>query len=130
MKKLVLIAWFVWPVLVSAQGFVNNSYDKDGNLIVTYMGTDADNYDFIKYHTNGLKCEEGSIKDGMKHGLWKSWSEDGKLIAKAHYKNGMKTGKWVIWNDGCKQVYKIEFNRDHLISAEKLDKNGHVLAKR
>ncbi len=42
--------------------------------------------------------DRGSIKNGMREGLWIHYYEDGQLNQKGEYKNGEKEGLWVIHN--------------------------------
>lgn len=130
MKQLMVFALVFMPFLAFAQGYESNKYDAQGNLVATYNFTDSKNYDFITYHSNGKKSEEGTIRGGEKHGVWKSWNESGQLTARAKYNYGKRTGKWVIWDNGEKQVFRIGFENDNLVNATKLDDHKHVLAHR
>lgn len=56
---------------------------------------------FRSYHPNGNISTRGQYTDNKKAGLWRSWSNDKKLIDSANYKNGFVTGIGIRWfNDG------------------------------
>ena len=42
--------------------------------------------------------ERGSFMYGVKHGLWVSFHENGRLSQKGTYKNGEKQGYWVWYH--------------------------------
>jgi antitoxin component YwqK of YwqJK toxin-antitoxin module len=45
--------------------------------------------------------EQGSFKDGKKHGPWVSYNKDGQLRFASTFKNGKQDGPWVgYWNNG------------------------------
>ena len=42
--------------------------------------------------------EQGSFKNGERHGAWISYHENGQLWYEGDYKNGKKEGDWVDYN--------------------------------
>jgi len=130
MKHLIMALLFLAPGFILAQGVNKYTYDNDGHLAASYRGANTENYMFIKYHSNGLRSETGTFKNGVKHGAWKIWNEDGKLESIAHYKNGEKTGKWIIKDDAEQTTFEINFNHNQMLSALKKDTNGQVIARR
>lgn len=49
---------------------------------------------YVSYHENGVKKEEGLKARDLKTGYWKSWDENGKLTSEGRYIQGMKNGLW------------------------------------
>lgn len=128
-----VIAFFVLILLAQttyAQDADRYDYDENGNMVSSYTGKDGDNYSFVKYYTNGKKSSSGQYKNGLPNGVWKTWNEEGKLVAVARYKNGEKTGKWLVMNAEDASFYQLSFTRNHLSSAVKKDATGHIIAKR
>ena len=41
----------------------------------------------------GLR-EEGNFQQGVRHGLWKAWRDDGTLRSSGHYAHGLREGTW------------------------------------
>ncbi len=57
----------------------------------------------IQYHPNGAKSMEGPIKDGLRHGEWKSWYEDGNLWSVGIFVNGLRHGKGIVYHPNGKK---------------------------
>ena len=86
----------------------------------------------IQYHPEGVKSMEGPLKDGKRHGEWKSWYENGSLWSIGHfsyglrhgkgivyhpngqkfiegnYINGERAGKWIFWDENGRSITEIE----------------------
>src|SRR5688572_10425714 len=105
------------PMLVIGQGLNKYKYDETGKLSASYTGKDKGNYSFVQYHANGFKSSTGHFKNGEKHGVWKTWDENGKLTAVARYALGEKTGKWIIKDEMAHTTFEISFNHNHMIRA-------------
>lgn len=54
---------------------------------------------YTEYFANKSLKEQGSFVKGLKHGIWKAWDEDGKLISETNWKNGVQVPlrKVPIW---------------------------------
>jgi len=130
MKKILIQLAILIPVMAYGQGINKFNYNVDGKPTSSFTGADSENYTFKHYYSNGVKSETGIFKDGVKHGVWKTWDETGKLTSVAHYKNGEKTGKWLIKNETDNTTFEISFNHNHMLHALKKDNHGHVVAKR
>lgn len=127
--------WFVcfalsMPLWISAQNFVRFQYNTEGKIIAKYSGTNQNNFDFVKYYENGKKMMEGSYMNGKKHGLWRTWNEEGKLTAKARYKLGEKTGKWMIVDQSDKNIFFISYENNYIKEATKTKEVGRILVKK
>lgn len=48
--------------------------------------------------TKNLKME-GAFKNGLKTGIWKSWTEEGKLIDWVTWKDGLKNGEFRLYDE-------------------------------
>lgn len=130
MKKWIVCFVLSMPLVAFAQNFQRYQYNAEGKIIAVYSGTDHNNFDFVKYYDNGKKMTEGSYLDGKKHGVWKTWNEEGKLTAKARYKYGEKSGKWMIVDENDKNVFHISFENNQVKEASKTKEMGKVLVKR
>lgn len=54
---------------------------------------------FIKsFHSNQL-AEQGSFRNGLKVGVWKTWYPNGILESKQNWSNGIKSGKFYHYDD-------------------------------
>jgi hypothetical protein len=54
---------------------------------------------YTEYYINKNLKEQGSFKKGLKNGIWKSWNEDGSLVATKNWKHGSELSrkKSPIW---------------------------------
>jgi antitoxin component YwqK of YwqJK toxin-antitoxin module len=129
MQRVLIILSICLPGFLMAQGINKVTYDEVGNLSNTQYGVDGGNYTFTDYYSSGIKSSTGKFKNGEKHGTWKTWDENGKLIAVAHYKNGERTGTWII-NETDHTYFEISFSHNHLLRALKKDDHGHIVAAR
>jgi len=129
MKKALVILLAILPGFLLAQGINKVQYSVNGDIKSSIYGSDAGNYTFTHYHSSGIKSSTGKFKNGVKHGTWKTWDENGKITAVAHYRKGEKTGKWVI-SESDKTTFEISFNKNHMVHALKKDVHGNIVAKR
>ena len=129
MKRILIFLSICLPGFIMAQGINKVQYDENGKLNSALYGADASNYTFTHYYASGIKSSTGKFKDGEKHGVWKTWDENGKLTAIAHYRNGEKTGTWII-HEPDHTSFEISFSHNHLLRAFKKDDHGHVVAAR
>ncbi len=130
MKRILILTTLLLPLAIFSQGVNKFSYNVEGQLSASYIGSDNGNYTVVKYHENGVKASVGHFKNGEKHGIWKTWDSNGKLEAIAHYANGEKTGKWKIVDQADHTVFEISFSHNHMLHAWKKNEHGHVIAKR
>ncbi len=56
-----------------------------------------------KYYENGQQEMRGEFKNGVRHGKWIYWFEDGRKWTESAYENDMRVGQSVVWrNSGLK----------------------------
>ena len=48
---------------------------------------------------NGKKVVIGNVKNGMKHGIWNHWWDNGIKNVQKHYKDGKLHGEYTYWNE-------------------------------
>ncbi|NQY07265.1 MAG: hypothetical protein HRT68_14005 [Flavobacteriaceae bacterium] len=58
--------------------------------------------DYTKYYITNNLAEKGEFKRGLKHGVWKSWFENGKLKSITSWKKGTKDGIMITYNEDGK----------------------------
>lgn len=66
---------------------------------------------FETFYKNGLQLCEGNYKDGVPHGTWSFWYQDGKLAQKRNYINGKRDGIWIF----CAPSQQTEFYIDTVV---------------
>lgn len=76
------------------RGFINGQeiyYNtKTGKTLLMYTYKNSiKNGPYVIYHPSGVKWEEGSFRNGVPNGVWKSWDSDGKLLNQRTYADGV-----------------------------------------
>lgn len=95
-KDTVLYVWFRAQKLHTTQGM------SDGYLL---------NGPFKKYYHSGQIAEQGSYKNGLRIGEWKSWRESGTLIAIYHYSSGSLHGSYSLFGAEGQRVKTGTYKR-------------------
>jgi len=57
---------------------------------------------WIEWHDNGQKSTEGLFQNGLEHGKWESWDADGHLIFLEYYiyDDAVTKAEWEDWEAG------------------------------
>ena len=63
----------------------------------------------VTYHDNGRMKTERYILDGVMHGPWMIWDEDGNKLAEGHHKDGMLDGDEVRYGDDGQKTREISW---------------------
>mgnify|MGYP001308565540 CR=1 FL=1 len=58
------------------------------------MRSDKQDGPFQERYDNGQLKEEGTLKDGVRHGLWMSYYESGELRSKITWEKGLRSGPY------------------------------------
>ncbi|WP_428265905.1 toxin-antitoxin system YwqK family antitoxin [Haliangium sp.] len=58
--------------------------------------------------------EHGAYRDDLRHGIWTTWSNDGRRLAQGSYEDGERTGRWFIWNHDGVRIEALTYAREHL----------------
>lgn len=66
----------------------------------------------IKYYKNGVIEMQGMMKDGKRHGPWKSYYENGASWSETTFLNGKKNGKTITWYDNENKRYEGFYTND------------------
>ena len=54
---------------------------------------------FRSFYENGQLQSEGQYQHGAEEGLWRDFHENGQLAAEGSYHQGEEMGEWRFWND-------------------------------
>ena len=66
----------------------------------------------IFYYEGGQVASEGTFKNGLPEGLWKTYYPDGKLKSEGYKKNGLSDSTWIFYDDGGKMTWRYEYHGD------------------
>ena len=73
-----------------------------------YLAADASKWIrhglFRSYHEDGSLASEGSYEHGVEHGLWRTFHENGQLASEGIYLQGDEAEGWRFWSsDGTEE---------------------------
>ena len=105
--------------------FLSHSLIAQNEVIENQLVKTEKSYEFTRYYANGQIAQRGPIKNKKLHGVWVSYSPEGKKVSQGTFKKGKKTGKWFFWNE--EGLIEADFNENKLVSAVSWDK-GKILA--
>lgn len=111
MKTQNFLAVLMVMLIVSATAFAQESatYTKEGDLIkVTHY-----------YEGTELVKETGFFKDGVSHGKWVQYNQEGEVQIEAFYNNGKKTGTWFVWTNDGEGLYQLAYENNYLVKSHK-----------
>lgn len=61
------------------------------------------------WHENGNVESEVVYIDGDRHGIMSTWYEDGKLRYKGAYANNEKIGEWIYYDKSGKEIKRVQY---------------------
>lgn len=89
------------------------------------------NGEYVKYYKNGVVEMRGTMKDGKREGVWKSWYEDGSPWSETNFANGKKNGRTITWYDNEKKRYEGFYIDDKESSTWTFwDEQGNILSNK
>lgn len=105
MKKVLFIFSLVFGLSMSAQ---NATYtDQDGDGVIEYVLKD----------NSGKVLETGSYYNQKKVRTWTSYHPNGKKQTVARFKNGVRHGNWYMYDENGLLVFEITYKDGKKVSA-------------
>lgn len=83
-----------------ARETIVSKYENGQPRVVQQTGTKSSEIIELHYYASGKVHMQGPIVDGQRHGLWKSWYEDGILWSEGSFEQGLRHGKGVVYHPG------------------------------
>lgn len=77
-----------------------------------YAGDDSLNRKQVEYHTNGKVFISGNMRNGERHGEWKSFHPNGKPWSVQTYENGSREGETRNWFENGRLRYVGQYKGD------------------
>ncbi len=82
-------------------GVVKHRYSR-------YLATDGSRWVrhglFRSYHEDGTLASEGSYEHGLETGLWRDFFPSGQLAAEGYYVAGQEADGWRFWKESGAEV--------------------------
>lgn len=91
-----------WPDTTVVEKYSGGEIKK----IIGYKKGDTSIYYQWLYYEKGNLWIEGPSKGTKRHGDWKAYNEEGKLISIGTFENDVKTGKKIVWHDNGQKYYE------------------------
>ncbi len=90
--------------------------EKHGNGLTKtewrYSGNDSLNRTQVEYHTNGKVFISGKMRQGVRHGEWKSFHPNGAVWSIQHYDKGRREGETRNWFETGQLRYVGQYKSD------------------
>lgn len=64
---------------------------------------------FLAWHDNGQKWEEGGFEDGLKQGVWIRWHENGQKEFEGYYVHSTLDRRYTLWHDNGQKQEQGEY---------------------
>jgi len=134
MKKLYPLLSVLFLIYWGCEG-TTKEYDFEN--IIYNQKTDTYSVKFSDEVPNGILYEMkygekfiiGSVKNGVKHGLWNIWWDNGdnyRLLVEKHYKNGKLHGKYISWYENGKKEWEGIYKDGKEISKKEWNEDGSL----
>ncbi|MDA3944328.1 MAG: hypothetical protein PF694_12410 [Bacteroidetes bacterium] len=87
---------------------IKDLWDNGNPKVVRFYKEENDTKVLVKekqYYPSGTLSMEGSYKNDLREGEWKSWYEDGSLWSTGYFKSGKRHGEGIVYHpNGKKQI--------------------------
>ena len=119
MKKIIII-FKISITILSVQNiyFINNLIEKN-ETFYNYMNDSFLSghlyYNYIDEEKIAKKLLVGEIKNGIKHGLWTRYWDNGNKKEEGLYKDSFKEGIWIEWFKNGDKYLEILYKKDSII---------------
>lgn len=98
--------------ILTGLNFILDTLPKEENDLFATIDIQLEDFDvdeYVEYYNNEIPKVEVEIKDGVPHGIYKQFYEDGTLMLKGHFESDMKEGTWKFYNNDGKLVEKRQY---------------------
>jgi antitoxin component YwqK of YwqJK toxin-antitoxin module len=76
----------------------------------------------------GKVVEEGYYtNDGKRVSLWVRYNENGSVIATASFNDGVKNGVWETFSDNGLKLFELVYLNGKMVSGKRWDENGVLI---
>lgn len=151
MKKLLFSSAFLLlaGVQVWAQDIklVNNKYqtssgevysgdykESDSNGKLTYSAIIKNGVldgSVVYFYPSGNRKETGSYREGLKHGVWERYEDNGVKTAQGNYNEGKKDGVWLVWDANGVKRFEMKYKDGEKVDTWfEYDSTGSLTAER
>ncbi len=98
MKQIFCIFCFTLLILPSCGEADQQPEKKGGSTNKTVPNKNIKPGFYQEFYDNGqVKIEGKKNKDGLKHGIWVSFFENGEKMSESNFKNGVNDGYSMVW---------------------------------
>ena len=80
-----------------------------------------------RWTVEGWKQAEGGYKNGLQHGRWKTWWDNGNIRSAIEFENGKPSGPAIHWHANGQRKTEGTFKNGKFTATAKWDENGEAL---
>ena len=93
-------------------------FSEDGNLIAEAEFNTEGKLDGIERHWNlsGQLVLEASYKNGLHHGAYQSWWDNGNIKERGKYSTGQRVGKYTWYSIEGRKISEYDYDSDESAS--------------
>jgi antitoxin component YwqK of YwqJK toxin-antitoxin module len=121
------------PVQASQEKFNGEhlTYFDNGNVKAKQTVVDGISHGaYTLYHENGVVREQGAFDNGKKTGEWKRYGEQNQLVGIANFVDGQKHGNWKIWDNNGVLRYDMSYQNDSKVDIWYMyDETGNLVSE-
>ncbi len=118
--KYLLLTMMMWACLAACQtADQQNKKQSDSNVLNEQEKPADDSEKSIEqdFYDNGQLKMEGPVVNGQRHGLWKSWYENGLKWSETTFKSGVKTGPTTTYYENGMMRYSGQYENDQRVGS-------------
>jgi antitoxin component YwqK of YwqJK toxin-antitoxin module len=94
------------------------------SLLLLLLGCSGET-EVVSNHPNGMIAAKGYLNsDGLKNGVWTTWSSSGQKLVEAGYKNGVREGLTTEWYEGGQKFKEVTFKNGKKELETRWNRNG------
>ena len=103
------------PLLLLTLLFPSLAFGETMDDLVERDGLHYKKFSLVPFTGKITGDEQGSVKNGKKHGPWVSYHDNGQLFMKGTHKDGKKDGPWVFYHENGQLSFKETWKDDEAV---------------
>lgn len=92
-------------------GYYREYYESGDLKLDVFLLNGRPEGTYVVYFPNARIQEVRAFRKGLFHGIWRTYNENGMLIAQAEYADGLKEGAWMIWDENGIRRYEMHYSK-------------------
>jgi hypothetical protein len=72
---------------------------------------------YVAWHQDGSRAEAGRYRDGLRVGTWTRWHPNGRKSLEAEFRDGVQHGWLVAWDETGRKLFELRFEEGEPVEA-------------